>query len=559
MFLGKGKKNEKGENDSKDYKKTYIIIIIIITAIIICIGIGINIRKHNKNNDKSTSSNNEIIKMDDTVIGRIRYNFTLEDVKRSMDNTCKQYNINNYTDFEDLPAETEMITYISYKNAEHKENDERIEIDTVDNYVLSIRFIYPDSEKDNVLAGEENIFFNILKDNGTDEYANKVKEIITNLPIDKNEYYNNTLCYKGYFYSDKVTEYSVSPMTDESYNETKERHPEMFNTNEAEENENINKIDKSTFINNLSSEDKEHIKTYLDFKFKFADSTYYVASEEDSFIEDRFDIIGNDIIYTYLQANKLKGWDRAGGYNLIVSYFSVSPISDIPNNWKELEFSDLPNYMVVAKLNTEQVASLSGTGTADEELEKAKKEANTKIEKQLNVYREKINKPISKEGLKNLGELYSKFLYSYYTPELEKDGFSTGNLRIGGTSPKWNDNILDRPEFYCKTLENNKVLYITYFKSSQQAHSYKEKDYKEYYALGCLVDVNVQNMPLYLKNKFDTTFLMTDMADLFVFNCLPEPSDTVYYETSIENVYGGYDCEQVADKLINNICEHFGV
>ena len=36
--------------------------------------------------------------MDDTVIGRIRYNFTLEDVKRSMDNTCKQYNINNYTD-----------------------------------------------------------------------------------------------------------------------------------------------------------------------------------------------------------------------------------------------------------------------------------------------------------------------------------------------------------------------------------------------------------------------------------------------------------------------------
>ena len=52
---------------------------------------------------------------------------------------------------------------------------------------------------------------------------------------------------------------------------------------------------------------------------------------------------------------------------------------------------------------------------------------------------------------------------------------------------------------------------------------------------------------------------MTDMADLFVFNCLPEPSDTVYYETSIENVYGGYDCEQVADKLINNICEHFGV
>ncbi len=393
--------------------------------------------------------------------------------------------------------------------------------------------------------------------------------------MNKNQYYNNTLCYKGYYEVDKATVYSISATSERSYNAMKEGSEEFFITDESEteSNTSTNMIDRATFVNNLSEEDKEYLKSYLKSNFDFTNSDNYVATEEDSFIEDRFDIMGNEIIYTYLQANKPRGWDnRAGGYKLIASYFSISPVSDIPSNWKEIDFSELPNYIAVAKLKEEQVASLYGNGTTDEELETAKKEAYTQIEKQLNIYKERIGASLSKDELKLIGDYYLTYLYSYSNPELKKDGFSTDSLKIGGTKPEWNNNILDRPEYYCKILENDKVLFITYFKKSKPAQSYKEKDGSEYYAVGCLVDVNVKNIPLYFREQLVLTnsssselgrlidnFSLNSLAQLIEFNCVTKPSSEVYFETSIEEVYGGNDCNQVADKFINSICEHFGV
>ena len=578
-FCSKCGKRIKRDNKNTDkHKKWYIVISIIAVIIIIgvAVGIGINTKNNSntiKDNQDSTIANKEMVIIDDEVIRGAKYNFTLEDVKRSMDNTCKQNNMNNYTDFEKSISETEVINYTSYKNEDNKKSGERIDVETIDNYVLSITFVYPDSVKNQNLSGSEDVFFNILKDNGEEEYANKIKSIITELPMNKNQYYNNTLCYKGYYEVDKATVYSISATSEKSYNEMKEGKEEWFVTedNNTETNVNTDMIDKTTFINNLSEEDKKYLKYYLNYKFNFINNDNYVATEEDSFIEDRFDIIGNEIIYTYLQANKPRGWDnRAGGYKLIASYFSIVPIKDIPSNWKEEMYTDeVPNYIVVSDLKEEQVASLYGNGTTDEELDTAKQEANTKIEEQLNSYKELKNKSFSNEEKKALGELYLAYLYNCSNPELKKDEFSTDNLKTGSTKPKWDNNILDTPYDYCKILKNNKVLYIAYFKKAKPAQSYKEKDSSECYAVGCLIDVNIQNIPIYYRIQleklvsssvfFESDIYFNDIATLIELNCVPKPVNTLYFETSTEEVYGGNDCDQVADKFINTICEHFGV
>ncbi len=249
-----GKKVKRDNKNTNKHKKWFIVISTITVIIIIgvAVGIGINIKNNSntvKDNQDSTIANKEIVIIDEGVIREAKYNFTLEDVKRSMDNTCKQNNTNNYTDFEESVSETEVINYISYKNEDDRENGERIEVETVDNYVLSITFVYPDSVKNQNLSGSEDVFFNILKDNGTEEYSNKIKSIITELPMNKNQYYNNTLCYKGYYEVDKATVYSISATSERSYNAMKEGSEEIFITDESdtavnEDNTQDNKVEK---------------------------------------------------------------------------------------------------------------------------------------------------------------------------------------------------------------------------------------------------------------------------------------------------------------------------
>ncbi len=128
-----GKKVKRDNKNTNKHKKWFIVIFTIAVILIIgvAVGIGINIKNNSntiKDNQDSTIANKDIVIIDEGVIREAKYNFTLEDVKRSMDNTCKQNNTNNYTDFEESVSETEVINYISYKNEDDREMEKELKL-----------------------------------------------------------------------------------------------------------------------------------------------------------------------------------------------------------------------------------------------------------------------------------------------------------------------------------------------------------------------------------------------------------------------------------------------
>lgn len=207
------------------YKKLPLIIIAVIIIIAVVVGI-IFITKGNNHNEvqinnleqNKMSTNKQLIREDTTAPRSVTYNFKLEDVKQAMDRACKDLNINPYLDFKYTRSQNGVDFYEAYRD-ETKNNGCLVSVMVYNDYVINIRFIYYQDMIEQLTAGEYNVFFNILKDNYSEDYSNQIKSILEKLENEKYEYYENTICYKEVQDNFGTTEYSITASTIESYNE----------------------------------------------------------------------------------------------------------------------------------------------------------------------------------------------------------------------------------------------------------------------------------------------------------------------------------------------------
>ena len=216
--------NVKYDNGIRN-KKLLFITIAVIVIIAVVVGIIFIAKSSNRNEaqidnieQNKISANKELVRDDTTAPRDITYNFKLEDIKRAMDNTCKDLNINPYLDFEYVRSQNGVDFYEAYKD-ESKNNGCLVSVMVYNDYVINIRFIYYQDMIEQLTAGEYNVFFNILKENYSEDYSNNIKSILESLENEKYEYYENTICYKEIQDNFGTTEYSITASTFESYNE----------------------------------------------------------------------------------------------------------------------------------------------------------------------------------------------------------------------------------------------------------------------------------------------------------------------------------------------------
>lgn len=258
LFCTNCGKKVKEQDKTKKGKKLVFIIIPVVLLVAIIIGL-IFINKNNSeriNNleQSKMTANKQLVREDSTAPRGVTYNFKLEDVKNAMDKACKENNTDNYLDFEYTRSENNVDFYEAYKD-ETKNYGCLMKVMVYNDYVMSISFVYYDGMKEELSAGGYNVFFNILKDNYSEEYSNKIKSILENLENEKYEYYENTICYKEVQDNFGTTEYSITASTIESYNEL-----EGMSSNDTANNG----LNEQTNDTNNTQNEKEVIKRTIE-------------------------------------------------------------------------------------------------------------------------------------------------------------------------------------------------------------------------------------------------------------------------------------------------------
>ena len=550
-----GKKVKNQEGVKKKNKLTVIIVssiavISLVTGFIFINNLNKNTDKTNTQGSSNIASNAELILVDDTAPNGATYAFTLEDVKRSIDKSCKENNINGYNDFELVQNVDSTSIYISYKDATMKD-DCFIVVRTFNNYVAEIKFNYYDEKIQELTSGEYDVFFNILKDNYKEDYSNQIKSILENLQSEKYEFYNNTLCYTEKLDNFGTIEYTITAITDESYSDMMKNNTGNSENTENEESTNINTsestIDRETFLNNLTEDDKEYIKKYVKYTFDL--------TNDKNFVEDRIEIVGNELIYIYLNIDLKQAGGTTVYSTLCAKYYSIMPIIGIgiPENWKQIDLSILSNYLSIGELTSEDIARLPGAGLTDEQVNNGIAEANPKIQEKIDKYKEIHNSSLSEEGKDFLLNKYLE--YTAKTQKTIDSEFNPAFMKIQQNPDKWE-------YVYIKEINENKTLYVKFYEKSTIAQNYKETDSTEYCAMGILIDINFNNIPVFFKTALEkgTPINWDSAIQLLIKNkAIPEISNSFYVVTPIKKETTKGNTYTISNEFINYICSHFGV
>ena len=247
---------------------------------------------------------------------------------------------------------------------------------------------------------------------------------------------------------------------------------------------NLNYVSSETFLNNLTDKNKKIIKKKIIEKEK--------DINEQNFVEDRFEILDNEIIYTYIDIFT----DRQGRIKakLMARTYVMTPLEEIPSNLENNE-DELYNYFVIKKLGSgegiDSVNLSSSSGITKEEISAKMPELNEQIEKRIN---NAINQKNNEDQIKKLLNRYLQYIednYSSYIPE----GFNR-------PQPK----LQDTKEDYYKLDDKSKALLISQYRNNVTAGNAYERSYIEYISVGVCIDIT--KLPL-LYSQFDIAELIS--------------------------------------------------
>ncbi len=294
--------------------------------------------------------------------------------------------------------------------------------------------------------------------------------------------------------------------------------------------DNVEKIDRKTFVNKLTEENKQDIKQYI--------LTSNELNDNKNFVEDRFGTEGEEIIYTYVDVQ---------GENLNATIYVITPAEEIPVNLHEYA-DQLYNYFVVKSISTFVHLSKS-EGISDSEIENAIEELNLKIEKEIDYFKEFI--PLN-DQLKSICYGYSKYIDKYYSyipsgMEYENDNYAKTyemyppdeGLNETHSWRKSGYYCSDGSEYY-QILDNRHILRVQYLRKYIKAESYKENSSVELVAYGVYLDLS--NLPL-LFSQFEaeelvlTGYLPKDIEEAFVITPVTTVTSEEYNNTEKQKVF----------------------
>lgn len=574
-FCSKCGKKVKNNSQSKKGKKLIYILTPIVLIIIMVVGIIVFISNKSKNDkenigDINKLQENEVIRLEPNATKGATYSFTLDDLKKSMDKVCDENNMEKYPDFYDTGLNEDENIYQTFKDESNGSTG--FTVTTYKGYVSEILFNYSKASEQNTISKDDVLFY-VLKDIFDEEYSSKITDTLKNLIDGNYEFYKNTMCYKETFFKTDTTQYIISAVSNETYENMKETDPNMFKDteNDTTTDTTINNIDRSKFLSNLTTEDKEYLRKYV--------KEAYDLENDTNFIEDRFEIVGNEIIYISINVNML----TYGGANitseLTDSYYIITPMLSVPENWRKLDYTQLSNYLVISRLgmNVNKV-SLYGNGINDEQIQSAKNELNPKIENQLNKYKKAAELTPSKEGLEEIANSYLTYICRNDSSiqQFINNGFDNNYIQIPEhlKCTESTSATSDYANHYCTILDNNKVLYIKYLSKSTSSTNYKESSYTEYLAIGILINIDTKNIPIGMTGKIADGGVVSELHSdslgdfvnveeipyLIALNCIPKISTSNYVITPITKILSGENYkEQLADTLVNYIRSDFGV
>ena len=271
---------------------------------------------------------------------------------------------------------------------------------------------------------------------------------------------------------------------------------------------NTNYVSSETFLNNLTDKNKDFIKKKMREKIIETEKDI----NEQNFVEDRFEILDNEIIYTYIDIftdsqGRIKAKLRARTY-------VMTPLEKISYNIENDE-GELYNYIVIKELGNgegiDSVNLLSSSGITKEEISTKIPELNEQIEKRLN---NAINQKNNEDQIKKLLYNYLQYIednYSSYIPE----GFNRPKLRLQDTK-----------EDYYKLDNKSKSLLISQYRHSISGNNAYENSYIEYISVGVCIDTT--KLPLqysqfdiielistgYLKKNIEETIAVSEITKM---------------------------------------------
>ena len=232
---------------------------------------------------------------------------------------------------------------------------------------------------------------------------------------------------------------------------------------------NTNYVSSETFLNNLTDKNKDFIKKKMIEKIR---ETEKDINEQD-FVEDRFEILDNEIIYTYIDIftdsqGRIKAKLRARTY-------VMTPLGKISYNIENDE-GELYNYFVIKELGIgegiDSVSLSSSSGITKEEISAKMLELNEQIEKRLN---NAINQKNSEDKIKKLLSSYLQYIEHNYFSYIPEGFFGSPRTQ-------------DMKEEYHKVDNRSKSLLIKQYKHNIPASNAYENSYVEYISVGVCID-----------------------------------------------------------------------
>lgn len=317
-----------------------------------------------------------------------------------------------------------------------------------------------------------------------------------------------------------------------------------------------NKIERHEFVKNLTEEDKNYIRKYI------LDRLDIEINE--NFIEDRFEIIDNNIIYIYTYVD-MQQW---GGYNVVsyltTFYYDILP-TDMPENWKELEYSELSSYLILLdnRVAENEVSLPKATGVSESEINKAKQKMDKEIEEKISSIKKKSEYVTTSKDVKvAILNTYKKYQYNNnIIPTINRSSdFNSYSLRWNLGSGDWEGDSFIIGDCVYKII-GDKALAISYYRKYTKSDNYKDESYSEYAAIGTFIEINTEDLIFYNNYKIE---------DLIALGCVPEIKEENYFVTQVKKITSsdmekieGKDAEKfmlsVAEDLDKQVYEHFGI
>lgn len=341
-------------------------------------------------------------------------------------------------------------------------------------------------------------------------------------------------------------------------------------------------IDKKTFINNLTDEDKSILGQYIqNMRFPTYKNNYGVETKSgtslpltatDDLIEDRFIIKDDEIVYILIYVS---------GSALNHKMFVITPAKSVPKDI--MNIYNLSDYFVINQYRkiSANISFGKSYGITDADIEKAKKELNANINTDIEKLSKKKKEFFEEKDIPESIEPTDRINYegAYKEPRKEISGAYLGNCSElnqdrEGLSTDVFCSILYPPETgkdktnswrksgyfcssssYCQIINNNKVLYVSTYYNTIKPNSYREECTTEYFGAG--VCINITDLP-FLYKEFTA-------GQLILTGYLPEYSEKTFVMTPIKTKTGDtyslseQEKQQIVKEQNQYIRSHFGL